>query len=68
VAVVTPITHSDASLRRVPPQNLEAEQSVLGGVLIAPRDGADVVETQRRALAEVTAILAPNDFYRESHR
>ena len=59
---------ADDILRRVPPQNLEAEQSVLGAVLIAPRDGVDVVEEQHRVLAEVTAVMSADDLYRESHR
>ena len=41
---------------RVPPQNLEAEQSVLGGLLV----DAD-------AINKVADIVAPDDFYRESH-
>jgi replicative DNA helicase len=41
---------------------------VLGAVLIAPRGGTDVVEEQRRVLAEVTAVIGADDFYRESHR
>ncbi len=42
---------------RVPPQNVEAEQCVLGGALI--EDGA---------LAKVIEHLSPEDFYRENHR
>lgn len=41
---------------RVPPQNLEAEQCVLGSVLI--EDGA---------LLKVVESLRPDDFYREAH-
>lgn len=44
-------------LDRVPPQNLEAEQSVLGAMLI-----------EREAISRVAEILRPEDFYRESHR
>src|SRR5690606_7006321 len=44
-------------LDRVPPQNLEAEQSVLGSMLLA-----------REAIDEVSDILTPQDFYRDSHR
>src|ERR1700749_1137722 len=40
----------------VPPQNLEAEESVLGAMMIAPG-----------AIAAVSEILAASDFYRESH-
>jgi replicative DNA helicase len=42
---------------RVPPQDLSAEQSVLGGVLIDPD-----------ALNKVVDIIDVEDFYREDHR
>jgi replicative DNA helicase len=42
---------------RVPPQNLEAEASVLGAMLLSAEAIADVVE-----------ILHPDDFYRSAHR
>ncbi len=42
---------------KIPPQNIEAEQSVLGGILI-----------ENEAINRVMEILAPEDFYRESHR
>ena len=42
---------------RIPPQSIEAEQSVLGSMLIDNREIADVVE-----------ILSADDFYREAHR
>ncbi len=45
------------TIQRLPPQNVEAEQSVLGSVLI-----------DREALLEVAEILLPDDFYREAHR
>ncbi len=41
----------------MPPQNLEAEQSVLGAMLI-----------EREAISRVAEFLRPEDFYRESHR
>ncbi len=44
-------------LQRVPPQNLEAEVSVLGGILL-----------ENEALNNVLEILQANDFYREAHR
>ncbi len=44
-------------LDRVPPQNLEAEQSVLGAILI-----------ENNALNRSIEILSEGDFYRESHR
>lgn len=42
---------------RVPPQNIEAEQSVLGAMIIS-----------RDAIAEAAQILIDTDFYREAHR
>ena len=42
---------------KIPPQNIEAEQSVLGGILI-----------ENEAINRVMEILAPEDFYREAHR
>ena len=40
----------------VPPQNLEAEESVLGAMLLSAT-----------AIGSVTEILDASDFYRESH-
>ena len=48
---------TDDILRRVPPQNLEAEQSVLGAVLL-----------DNEAINPALEVLLPDDFYRESHR
>jgi replicative DNA helicase len=45
------------NLRKVPPQNLEAECSVLGGILL-----------DNDAINQVLELLRPEDFYRESHR
>lgn len=42
---------------RVPPQNIDAERSVLGAMLI-----------DKEAIAAVTEILNVDDFYREAHR
>ncbi|MBP2634761.1 MAG: dnaC [Firmicutes bacterium] len=42
---------------RVPPQNVEAEQSVLGAMMI-----------EREAISKVVELLRPEDFYREAHR
>ena len=42
---------------RVPPQNIEAEQAVLGAMLI-----------KKEAIIEVQEILRPDGFYRETHR
>lgn len=47
----------DDNLRRVPPQNLEAESSVLGGILL-----------ENDAVNLVLEVLRAEDFYRESHR
>ena len=41
---------------RLPPQNIEAEQSVLGSLLIDPD-----------AMVTVGSFLRPEDFYRETH-
>ncbi|HEX9880212.1 MAG TPA: replicative DNA helicase [Candidatus Binatia bacterium] len=45
------------NLRRVPPQNLEAESSILGGILL-----------DNEAIDRVLEILTPEAFYREAHR
>ncbi|MEW6296922.1 MAG: replicative DNA helicase [Thermodesulfobacteriota bacterium] len=45
------------ALRKVPPQSLEAEESVLGGILL-----------DRHALDRVIEVMGADDFYRESHR
>ena len=47
----------DVSSHKLPPQHIEAEQSILGGILI-----------ENDAINKVLEILAPEDFYRESHR
>jgi replicative DNA helicase len=47
---------SPAQSPHVPPQNLEAEESVLGAMLLSPG-----------AIGAVTEILSATDFYRESH-
>ena len=45
------------ALRKVPPQNLDAEESVLGGILL-----------DTNALDRVIEVMGVEDFYRESHR
>jgi replicative DNA helicase len=45
------------TLLKVPPQSLDAEQSVLGGILL-----------EEMAITRVLDILRPEDFYRENHR
>jgi len=47
----------DENMRRVPPQNLDAEQCVLGGILL-----------DNTALDRVIEFLGADDFYREAHR
>ena len=42
---------------RLPPQNLEAEQCVLGSILL-----------QQGALVKILELVAPQDFYREAHK
>ncbi len=44
------------SVERLPPQNVEAEQAVLGSLLI-----------DRDAIVRIAPFLRPEDFYRESH-
>ncbi len=41
----------------IPPQNIEAEQAVLGAVLL-----------QDKALLKIVELLTPNDFYRDAHK
>ncbi len=41
---------------RIPPQNVEAEQCVLGGILL-----------EDRAIVKVIETLRPEDFYKEAH-
>jgi replicative DNA helicase len=47
----------EMELAKVPPQNLEAEQAVLGALMLEPETGSSVFE-----------ILQPEDFYRDNHR
>ncbi len=47
----------ESSTHKIPPQNIEAEQSVLGGILI-----------ENTAINKVLEILTPEDFYRDAHR
>jgi replicative DNA helicase len=48
---------TDIGLERVPPQNIEAEQSVLGAILL-----------DNDALNKALEIITLEDFYREAHR
>jgi replicative DNA helicase len=45
------------ALDRVPPQNIEAEQSVLGAILL-----------ENEVLPSVMEYLSPDDFYRDAHK
>jgi len=47
----------DPSILKVPPQNLEAEQSILGGILL-----------ENVAINPVLEIMAGSDFYSDAHR
>lgn len=44
-------------MERIPPQNIDAEQSVLGAILL-----------DREAVYKAMKILQPEDFYREDHK
>ena len=45
------------TIDRLPPQNIDAEQAVLGAMLI-----------KKEAIAEVSQLLRPEDFYRDAHK
>ncbi|MDI6801342.1 MAG: replicative DNA helicase [Thermodesulfovibrionales bacterium] len=47
----------DLSIDRLPPQNIEAEQSVLGAIIL-----------DNESLPKALEILTQDDFYKESHR
>src|SRR3954464_2631613 len=55
-AHVTPVAQLAEAAPIAPPQNLEAEESVLGAMLLSPG-----------AIGAVSAVLDPGDCYRESH-
>lgn len=48
---------TDESPRKVPPHSIEAEESVIGGVLL-----------DNHALDRALEVLVPDDFYRDAHR
>lgn len=48
---------SEQAFDRLPPQNIEAEQAVLGAILIAPE-----------ILSSISERLHPDDFYRNAHQ
>jgi replicative DNA helicase len=49
--------YSNSLTRKLPPQNIDAEQSVLGGILL-----------ENEAINKVAEVITEEDFYRESHR
>jgi replicative DNA helicase len=49
------MNHTD--MRKLPPQSIEAEMSILGGILV-----------DNEAINRALEILTPEDLYRESHR
>jgi replicative DNA helicase len=51
------MNEADFSSHKLPPQHIEAEQSILGGILI-----------ENEAINRVTEILDADDFYRDAHR
>src|SRR5258705_11187294 len=53
---VTPVAQLAEAAPIAPPQNLEAEESVLGAMLLSPG-----------AIGAVSEVLDASDFYRESH-
>src|SRR5256884_6993651 len=55
-ARVTPVAQLAEAAPIAPPQNLEAEESVLGAMLLSPG-----------AIGAVSEVLDASDFYRESH-
>jgi len=48
---------TEISLQKLPPQNIDAEQMVLGAILI-----------ENDSINNVTSILSPDDFYKDIHR
>ena len=48
---------TEVSLQKLPPQNVDAEQMVLGAILI-----------ENDSINKVVDVLSPEDFYKDSHR
>ncbi|MBU5612786.1 replicative DNA helicase [Geomonas azotofigens] len=48
---------NQADMRKLPPQSIEAEMSILGGILV-----------DNEAINRVLEVLTPEEMYRESHR
>jgi replicative DNA helicase len=55
--MTTDITLAEASIERLPPQSIEAEQAILGALLISSE-----------AIARVVDKLEPDYFYRKAHQ
>ncbi len=53
----TETLYNDTALERIPPQSIEAEQAVLGSVLVNPESVAKVIDQ-----------IKPENFYRKSHQ
>jgi len=56
VSIVSEGAQGGSSFERVPPQNIDAEMSVLGGMMLS-----------KDAIADVIEILRATDFYRPAH-
>jgi replicative DNA helicase len=48
---------TEASLQKLPPQNIEAEQMVLGAILI-----------ENDSMNKIVDVIDPDDFYKDTHR
>jgi replicative DNA helicase len=48
---------TEASLQKLPPQNIEAEQMVLGAILI-----------ENDSMNKIVDLIDPDDFYKDTHR
>src|SRR3989338_2996159 len=51
------MSQSSSPAERLPPQNIEAEQSLLGALLI-----------DKDAIIKIADIVHPDDFYKDTHR
>ncbi|MEK7164395.1 MAG: DnaB-like helicase N-terminal domain-containing protein, partial [Patescibacteria group bacterium] len=54
---MSPITDRNNVIAKIPPQNLEAEQSVLGAMLL-----------DQNAIIKVADTITPEDFYKDTHQ
>lgn len=51
------VSLNDTQLERLPPQSVEAEQAVLGSILVNPE-----------SITRIVDVLDPEQFYRKSHQ